>query len=414
MYRLPRAFRLRQQPFVRPRIVNQLSQRRPQSRIAYRQNGEAVRFQSVRFLKSRFRSGPFKTIYILMIAACGFDAMRRAGIITIETVEESDQAQEMDDDKEFGDDDLFIPLTWGKKMPRTFYKGSDPEWQEFVKVAKDKKRHNDIQKELVQLVYSNAREHPVIKMQLGQDAKIGKYWLDISFPDGPPPEYERSGLAFGDGYIAWARERIDGDTQFRLSRALWPKAAFESLWASTKVLAGINYRRAKQALGLEEADPFSPEERYRHAMDMMEKQSQARERKEVGKAQLEPEGNSSAVVGTSSSSSPQASGTPSDLSKILPWQLQVPLPNTSSTASTDAPIFVLVFRAALSKQWNPKAVEPPRGTFVVQGLVEVRGSRGRVLLDVKSFYDPAQGKYVKVDANVRNFKRWNQAPRGGP
>ena len=29
--------------------------------------------------------------------------------------------------------------------------------------------------------------------QLGQPIQTRKFWLDIDFPDGPPPEYERSG-----------------------------------------------------------------------------------------------------------------------------------------------------------------------------------------------------------------------------
>ena len=28
---------------------------------------------------------------------------------------------------------------------------------------------------------------------LGAPISPGKYWLDIDFPDGPPPEYERGG-----------------------------------------------------------------------------------------------------------------------------------------------------------------------------------------------------------------------------
>jgi hypothetical protein len=64
--------------------------------------------------------------------------------IEIEVQEERDEEDEDDDD--FADDDsLFIPLTWAKKLPRSFYKGSDPEWQEFVKVSKDKARHKKIQ-----------------------------------------------------------------------------------------------------------------------------------------------------------------------------------------------------------------------------------------------------------------------------
>lgn len=28
---------------------------------------------------------------------------------------------------------------------------------------------------------------------LGQPIQPGKFWLDIDFPDSPPPEYERGG-----------------------------------------------------------------------------------------------------------------------------------------------------------------------------------------------------------------------------
>lgn len=36
------------------------------------------------------------------------------------------------------DDAMFIPLGWARQCPMTFYKGSDPEWQSFVKLAQDK------------------------------------------------------------------------------------------------------------------------------------------------------------------------------------------------------------------------------------------------------------------------------------
>jgi hypothetical protein len=40
-----------------------------------------------------------------------------------------------DEDEESG---FFLPLMWPVEMERTFYKGSDPEWQEYMKFAKDK------------------------------------------------------------------------------------------------------------------------------------------------------------------------------------------------------------------------------------------------------------------------------------
>ncbi|KAF2164502.1 hypothetical protein M409DRAFT_56759 [Zasmidium cellare ATCC 36951] len=418
MHRLPRAFRLRQQQIVSPRL-NRISQRRIQSQTVYKPNGEPVRYQAVRFKKPGLTLR--RTATIGLYTGCIYAYINIIGrYLDIELVDDEELEDEVDEEDDgegpyYADEDsTFIPMTWATKMPRTFYRGSDPEWQEFVKVAKDKQRHRKIQDELVQIVFTGSQQHPGIHRQLGNEAKIGKYWLDISFPDGPPQEFERSGLEIGDGFIAWSQQRISPENQWRLMRALYPKAAFDSIWATTKVLAGIQYRRVKQALGWEGRDPFSPEERYRHAMDMMQKQQQVRERKEVGKAQMDPDGNPSAVVGSSSNNEAQPPRPSTGDGKRLPWTISVPLPSSNSSTSTDIPIAMHVFQSTLSKQWNPKKMEPPRGSFVVQGMVEVRGARGRMLFDVSACYDPKVGKYVAVNAGVRNFKRWNQAPRGGP
>lgn len=49
------------------------------------------------------------------------------------------------EDSEYAEEDsFFIPLTWAWKLPRSYYKGSDPEWQEFVKIAKDQTKHKRI------------------------------------------------------------------------------------------------------------------------------------------------------------------------------------------------------------------------------------------------------------------------------
>lgn len=58
----------------------------------------------------------------------------------------ADQADHGDfQDSEYAEEDsLFVPLTWAWKLPRTYYKGSDPEWQDFVKIAKDQPRHKRI------------------------------------------------------------------------------------------------------------------------------------------------------------------------------------------------------------------------------------------------------------------------------
>ncbi|KAK5124232.1 hypothetical protein LTR85_001935 [Meristemomyces frigidus] len=454
MYQLPRAFRLRQQhPIFRhaqrqhQRNFSQI-QRSARPQLAFRPGGEAVRYQAVRFKRPSFftwRRLATTAIYGGVVYAY-MNVVARYLDVEIEILEDDEADKKKDGegkevtDEEEGEgpfyaeeDSTFIPMTWATKAPRTFYKGSDPEWQEFVKVAKDKPRHKKIQNELVQLVHNGCKQHPAVTRQLGKDSKIGKFWLDISFPDGPPQEYERSGVEIGDGFVAWSQQKVSPEQQWRVMRALWPKAAFDSLYATGKVVCGMHYRRVKQALGWEGPDPFSPEEKYRHAVEMMQKQQQhGRERKEVGGTQT-PDGVSGAsLVGSSSASAssssaateaqqsakpPAPAGTAAGEGKRLPWQISVPLPSALTGAATnpnDVPIALHVFSSTLSKQWNPKKAEPPRGTFVVQGLVEVRGQRGRMLFDVQSCYDPRQGKFVAVNAAVRSFKRWSQAPRGGP
>jgi len=49
------------------------------------------------------------------------------------------------EEDEFADSDSrFIPMTWATKLPRAYYKGSDPEWQEFRKLATDGEKQKRI------------------------------------------------------------------------------------------------------------------------------------------------------------------------------------------------------------------------------------------------------------------------------
>lgn len=436
MHRLPRALTLRHQQqqqlaesvwrhattTASRRCASRLPRSRPVSQIAYMRSGESVRFQAVRFKKPGF--GKRQLVTIALYGGTFYVYWRMISKylgIEIEELEELDDGAEEEGGEEVEEEDdgyahpdsTFIPLTWPTKLPRTFYRGSDPEWQEFIKVAKDQPRHTRIQNELVQLVYRESIKHPGVARQLGKDTKVGKWWLDISFPDGPPQEYERSGIEISDTYIAWSQQRMSPENHFRMVRALWPKAAFDSLYATGRVLAGINYRRMKQALGWEGKDPFSPEERMRLAIETHNKRHHPNEssRKQVGQGQLEPNASPDAVSG--SGVIDPAKSTSGEEKKLRSWMVDVPMPSGDQN-SLDVPIAMIVMQNTLRKQWNPKNMEPPRGTFVVHGLVEVRGQRGRMKFDVRSCYDPKAGKFTSVNANVRSFKLVKQAPRGGP
>ena len=119
----------------------------------------------------------------------------------------SDEAKEGDEE-----DSIFIPLGLAYELPRQYYKGSDPEWQSFIKLANDKQRCNYLKStasthkcseedliydtdELTGLVGRYAGSHPTVQKVIGKNNKPKQYWLYMDFPDGPPPEYERKGFA---------------------------------------------------------------------------------------------------------------------------------------------------------------------------------------------------------------------------
>ena len=57
--------------------------------------------------------------------------------------------------------------------------------------------------------------------------------------------------------------------------------------------------------------------------------------------------------------------------------------------------------------------EVPRGMFIVQGLVQLKGPRAGLTLDVRAFYDPQTNRYVSVDVSPRWIRAWKQSPKGG-
>lgn len=249
--------------------------------------------------------------------------------------------------------------------------------------------------ELVKIVYDTAQKHPAFVKQLGRDTKVGQCWLDIIFPDGPPQEYARAGIEVGSDYIAYALQRIDAQQQHRILRTLWPTAAANGLYNSTKVLLGFQYHRLKQLLGWEvDSTPGSQDAKYQQLLQLL--QAQQAQQAEQAKTQT--------GAGT-----PEADKTQSSASSLLPWAAKVPQP----TSSIEMPIAQHIFHATLAQGKMPKKMEPPRGSFVVQGLIQLKGSRSILTLDVQAFYDPKASHFLVVNATPRTIKQRKQSPKGG-
>jgi hypothetical protein len=127
--------------------------RLPENGARIIQNGSPVTFYRVRFRSSplfsrkRVKNGIMYSLPILYLLYT----------LDIDFGEEEEVEEEGKDgftrvgagEEEDEEEGMFIPFTWPKEQPRTYYKGSDPEWKEFIKFAKNKTIHKDVQSKLI-------------------------------------------------------------------------------------------------------------------------------------------------------------------------------------------------------------------------------------------------------------------------
>ena len=126
-----------------------------------------------------------------------------------EVVDDGDEEDDQMVPDEQPEDAIFIPVGWPRQLPRVFYKGSDPEWQSFLKFAGDMGKPPAVKslwrsqvfdlntdaraEQLAGIVLGFLSDDRRLQKFLGTPIGIRQYWLDIDFPYGPPIEYERSG-----------------------------------------------------------------------------------------------------------------------------------------------------------------------------------------------------------------------------
>lgn len=105
---------------------------------------------------------------------------------------------------------LFLPFPFTtEEVKQPLYRGSDPEWQTFVKISQDKKllqeiksglhkfikytRSNGVIDGLANEIKRGVERNPAFNKLLGGEVAVRKFWLDIIFPPAPPPMHYVSG-----------------------------------------------------------------------------------------------------------------------------------------------------------------------------------------------------------------------------
>ncbi|KAF9699330.1 hypothetical protein EKO04_002582 [Ascochyta lentis] len=298
---------------------------------------------------------------------------------------------------------LFVPTGLSRKKPATFYKGSDPEWQEFRKVVRDKKRVERIQQELVDLVRTAFSSPPHVA-KIGQvDFKKGRVWIEFKFPDSPPPEFERPGYELTED-LEWrkATRPVEPDHHHRLTKLLNPTAAAGAVYQDTKRKVGRSWNDLAVYMGwAEKTEPNAFQQMVQQISNPSSPSSPA-----APPATAAPP----APFGTSLPAAPQQSATQSSAPPAGPEKevgFALPDPKTLT-------LDLGRFRQDFQKAHKGNVRGPPRGVFAVFALVEVYGSKARVTLNVVGLYDPKVGRYVSLGANIWNQVPHRQTPKGGP
>ncbi|KAH7408437.1 hypothetical protein DE146DRAFT_646215 [Phaeosphaeria sp. MPI-PUGE-AT-0046c] len=314
-----------------------------------------------------------------------------------------------DDDEDYDDALLFLPTGFSRPRPQTFYKGSDPEWQEFKKLATDRPRCEKIHNELKSMIRKQFQNNATWKTRLGNiDVNKGKAWIEIKFPDGPPVEYERPGIELTED-LEWrkATRAVEDLHHHRLNRLFYPADISKALYQDTKQKLALSWKTFTSYVGLggkHEAETVQNVVQRVLANPPSPSQSGVTANSEAAPGALTP----TSPEGKASSESKQTAQTTSPVSsRGSEIGFVLPDPKTLTLDLTN-------FRQDVKKNFKPYATQPPRGTVKVLGLIQVYGERAQLTLNVAAVYDPKQNRFVGLQAALWNFRDHKQSPRGGP
>ncbi|KAF6233438.1 hypothetical protein HO173_008370 [Letharia columbiana] len=392
-----------------------------------RHNGDTT-IQPVRF-KSNLRRHSKRLFYqIAIVSAVSYYQLRYVDVEEEETVdkagapskmqpEDGDKAKDgaredgkVDEDdvqvpETMPEDAFFVPLGFVRQRPHTHYKASDPEWQSFVEFGRDRERPTAVRRELADTVCSSFAGHKVLQRQIGVPMKLGRVWLDIVYPDGPAPEYDRSGLEIADDYIAWTTRPVSALQVARLNSALKPLPAVKSLWASYSTYCSLQLARLKQFLNIGPTSSNTSPQLPVGAVTVDQLRENSSKQETQNRAQMDKMSDPKSDVGSTKGSAKLTSSDGSKIYGSLPSLLQ---------PDSDIGPAIMEFKRTLAKNWHPPGAFGERGTFVVRGDVELKGPKGSCVFEVVADYHPQEARYKTVRAGLKYSLRNRVRPRPLP
>jgi len=311
------------------------------------------------------------------------------------------------------DDPLFIPFPGTvKETKRKPYRGSDPEWQEFVKFSKDKKEQTKVRDELARYVRGLAEQHPMISRKCGKKLTHRRCWLDVDFPHYPPPEFERSGIEISDEAISWTTQPVDSLTVYRLRHVLWPSALALSFWNFTKVLIVDDTKRIASMLGIRSTRSAPSIEELLQRQQQMMKGSLPNKDGPPAQAEGETTSNPKAMIKISTAAKTRLSEANEEKTTEEPeaWSGT----RTAVAVHQHFNHAITSLKVKLMQTWRPTANYPPRGSILISGMVELEAPKAYLVFDVNAAWDPQVQDFDprSMKVQLRRFQWKSQGPVG--
>jgi hypothetical protein len=235
-------------------------------------------------------------------------------------------------------------------------------------------------------------DQPIYARRFGQiDLARGTIYFHVTLPDGPPVEYDQSGIALTQDLELCTATRVLDHTQYsRLSALFHPEAVFRATWRELKRKTVRTWKHV--TLYVTGNTPVKPEP----IQAMLEPLSA---KPFSPTATTAPPGRSSSQLAAdrSETQSPSSPGL-TDVLGSAHSKTEIQLPDfreflvESKTISS-----ILDFHAP---------IEPPRGSVIVKGLVQVVGSRDSGLVEAVFCYNVKENRIVlfKMNPVIKTYK----------
>jgi hypothetical protein len=204
---------------------------------------------------------------------------------------------------------------------------------------------------------------------------------------------------------------VDSSIVFKIRQALWPSALAKAFWSFTKVMISDDARRVARMLGLQADDTPPTIEQLLARHQQMIRGSQTNDGSPKPKQpQLLGDAQTQKAIVTVADNQGLVGKPP--LQEDLDAN-----PGKNGISAVYAHFFrgIMAFKMKLQQSWRPAPDYPPRGSIIVQGLVELDSPKAWLVFDVKAAWDPKTKSYDSrsMQVHLKRMQMKRQGPLGG-